>query len=79
MTETDCRIVLNFPRDSAWITIPSLAAIPLRPVTAISRVTMRMTIHTGILSRGINMIMVAITRILSARGSRNFPSSVTAP
>ena len=52
-------------------------AILLSPVTAISRPTMRATIHADALSRLISMMSAVTIKSLSASGSRNLPRVVT--
>ena len=69
--------VFFFPIVSAGIINPSVAAIPLRPVTAISRQIMRATIQAFTWWREISIIRQADTKSLSANGSRIFPIGVT--
>ena len=76
---TDWKIVLYFPRALAWMTIPSVTAMPRNPVRAISLAIMTITIQTGIRSSGISMIIVPETNILSTNGSRNLPKTVMVP
>lgn len=57
---------------------PSLAEMPLKPVTAISREIITSAIQAGTLPRGISINKAAVIRSLSARGSRAFPRNVTA-
>ena len=58
------------------IVIPSRATAMRKPVTATSLATMTATIQAGTLLRERSMIRVMLTRILSARGSKNFPKEV---
>jgi len=57
--------------------IPLEEPIPLKPVTAISRPTIKKTIHAGTRFRGISMISAAEISNLSAMGSSKRPITVT--
>ena len=70
-------IVLSFPKGLAAIVTPSEAAITLKPVMVNSLAIITTTTHAGILFIPTSEIRAAATKILSARGSANFPKLVT--
>ena len=69
--------VLTLPLQPAAMTRPLPTATSLRPVTANSRVRTIITAQAGIRPHSTKMSIQAVTRSLSARGSRNFPKSLT--
>ena len=69
-----CSAVLCLPFCLAEMTSPSLEATLRRPVMENSRASSSTTSQASIRPMGTIQTRVAITRILSASGSRNFPS-----
>lgn len=71
---TNWVIVFIFPSGLAAIVTPSAAARTLKPVIVNSLAIIITTTHAGTLPNPTREISAADTRILSARGSTNFPS-----
>ena len=69
--------VFTFPDQPAAITVPFPAATSRRPVTANSRVSTTIKAQAGHWPHWQNMAIAAITRSLSAKGSKNLPKSLT--
>ena len=71
--------VLALPYQLAAMTVPLLAATMRMPETMNSRARMMSTGQPGSTASSTRAMSAAVTRILSARGSMNFPKSVTSP
>jgi len=74
---TICTIVLILPHQLAAITMPSEAASTLNPVMMNSLLMIIMATTEDILPISTKITRAAVTRILSASGSINFPKLVT--
>ena len=69
--------VLTLPLHAAAITSPRSAAMSRRPLTANSRSSTVASAQAHICPFSTSQHMAAATRILSASGSRNFPTVLT--
>ena len=69
--------VLALPYQLAAMTVPLLAATMRMPETMNSRARMMSTGQPGSTASSTKAMSAAVTRILSARGSMNFPKFVT--
>ena len=76
-THTMVDAVLTLPDQPAAMTRPASDASIRRPLTANSRQITIKSAHAGIWPISTNQSMAAVTSILSASGSANFPKSVT--
>ena len=70
-------MVLALPKIEAEITVPDLAIIMRMPSTAKSRIRIMANIQSGIRSNTTSARKVRLINILSARGSKKAPRSVT--
>ena len=69
--------ILDFPQGVELTTTPCAAATERIPVMRNSRAAMTTTTHDGSSDCPARITSTVITSSLSARGSRNLPSSVT--
>ena len=72
-----CSTVLILPYHEAAITVPSAEATMRSPETMNSRAMMTSAIHAGNTCISMSASNAAVTRSLSASGSRNLPNVVT--
>ncbi len=77
MIHTMVEAVLTLPDHAAAMTSPRSAAIIRRADTANSLASTTSSIHAAIRPHSTNTHIAAVTSILSAMGSTNFPKSVT--
>ena len=70
-------VVFHLPRESAESTVPWFDASNLRPVTKNSLEIIVIVIHAGIIFSWVRIMNTALVKILSTKGSINFPKSVT--